>query len=88
MGLIPPSFFWRAIRVAQKKNGCTGGGVLPSSTTVTKDVRSLATYPGIRADQVFKVQWLSPLLPPAEPLGKEWMVFIIHIISTIKTIQH
>ena len=70
MGLIPPSFFWRAIRVTQKKNGSTGGGVLPSSTTVTKDVRSLATYPGIRADQVFKVQWPQLIITSSRTTGE------------------
>ena len=41
MGLNPPPFFLRAIKEAPKKAGRMEGGVLPSRTSLVKEVRRM-----------------------------------------------
>ena len=75
ISLIPPFFFFRAIKGAPKNTGQTGFGILWFDTRLMKDVRgwtrSFPPFSAVALIKSFRCWGLRPSGPLAKPQGKE-----------------
>ena len=80
MGLTPPSFLFKVIRVAPKKYGLVAARTPPLMTKLIKVVRDLIRRlepaPGETSNKSLRSCGHKPLGPPADPVGKAWMALI------------